>query len=332
MRIKRLAIVILCVVLLFVSGVVPRAFANWYDYISGGRYVEIKGKNCAVDYFCGVPALYNEGGTIYNNELVIRFYRKAYGLEISADTSGIAMKTEGYKFITPTTPKPGDVVYVSAAQRGTYDHWAIVKSYDGTNITLFEQNVKNGGHAIVDRQLKYPSNSYYLYTPVSTGNNPDPVLKNVDESTTRPTTTKVPTTTIQSITTTTATLTSTKTDLSKEETFVRILNPSRTIINYGDSIVLRAEIQTGPYENTKILWSANNNNFKIVEISEDGRLCVVTPISSGDTVFVVTLVDETGKSIVSDTQDMISEAGFFQRILAFFRRVLGLTLIFVESV
>ena len=61
MNIKKTALSMLCAVLLFVSGIVPNAFANWYDDISGGRYVDIKGKNCAVDYFCGVPALYNEG-------------------------------------------------------------------------------------------------------------------------------------------------------------------------------------------------------------------------------------------------------------------------------
>ena len=76
------------------------------------------------------------------------------------------MNTEGYKFVTPETPKAGDVVYVSASMRGgTSDHWAIVKSYNGSSLTLFEQNVKSGGQAIVDRQLKYPSKSYHLYTP-----------------------------------------------------------------------------------------------------------------------------------------------------------------------
>ena len=241
MNIKKTALSMLCAVLLFVSGIVPNAFANWYDDISGGRYVDIKGKNCAVDYFCGVPALYNEGSTIYCNELVIRFYKEAYGLDVSAGTSGIAMKTEGYKFVTPATPKPGDVVYVSAAQRGTYDHWAIVRSYDGTHITLFEQNVKSGGQAIVGRQLKCPSNSYYLYTPVSTGSNPDPVLKNAgastttakaEETTTKPTTTEAPTTTTTTTkpttTTTTTKPTTTTTTTTTKPTTTTTTKPTTT--------------------------------------------------------------------------------------------------------
>ena len=226
MNIKKTAVAMLCAVLLFVSGIVPNAFANWYDDISGGRYVEIKGKNCAVDYFCGVPALYNEGSTIYCNELVERFYRQAYGLDVDAGTSGISMKTEGYKFIKPSTPKPGDVVYVSAAQRGTYDHWAIVKSYNGTHLTLFEQNVKNGGQAVVGRQLKYPSNSYNIYTPVSKGEKPDPVLKGYNSSDTTTSEDKSSSTTVTTTTTTTKPTTTTTT--TKPTTTTTTTKPTTT--------------------------------------------------------------------------------------------------------
>ncbi len=212
MKIKKAALAVLCAVLLFVSGIVPDAFADWYDDISSGRYVEIKGNNYAVDTFYGVDALYNKSGsTYYCNDLVIRFYKEAYGLSVSAGTSGISMNTEGYKFVTPETPKAGDVVYVSASMRGgTSDHWAIVKSYNGSSLTLFEQNVKSGGQAIVDRQLKYPSKSYHLYTPVSTGDKPAPTLGgSKNEETTRPSTTES-TTLTTTVTTTKPTTTTTK--------------------------------------------------------------------------------------------------------------------------
>lgn len=203
----------LSAVLLFVSGIVPNVFADWYDDISSGRYVDIDGNNCVVDTFYGVDALYNEtGSTYYCNELVIRFYKEAYGLSISAGTSGISMKTEGYKFVTPETPKAGDVVYVSAAMRGTSDHWAIVKSYSGGYLTLFEQNVESGGQAIVDRKLKYPSDSYHLYTPVSTGEKPAPTLGgSKSEETTKESTTATTTTTTKATTTTTTKPTTTTT-------------------------------------------------------------------------------------------------------------------------
>ena len=339
MNFKKMAIVTLCVVLLFVSGIVPDAFANWYDDISGGRDVEIKGNNYAVDYFCGVPALYNKSSTIYCNELVERFYREAYGLDVDAGTSGIKMLTEGYKFVTPSTPKPGDVVYVSAAQRGTYDHWAIVKSYNGTHLTLFEQNVKNGGMARIERQLKYPSNSYNLYTPVSEGEKPDPVLKGMSAETTKAeeigstnVTTTAITTTKPTTTTPATTLTTTSLVLSTEGIPFEILKPSVTNVVYGDCLVLRAEYRDILQGETKVLWSVNNNNFEIIETSADGRICIVTPASSGDTVFVATLINEEGNAIASDTQEITSEAGFFQKLIAFFKRIFGLTEIFIQSI
>lgn len=221
MKFKKAALAMLCAVLLFVSGIVPNAFADWYDDISSGRYVEIKGNNYAVDTFYGVDALYNKSGsTYYCNELVIRFYKEAYGLSISAGTSGISMKTEGYKFVTPETPKAGDVVYVSASMRGgTSDHWAIVKSYNGSSLTLFEQNVKSGGQAIVDRQLKYPSKSYHLYTPVSTGDKPAPALGgSKNEETTKPSTTESTTATTTEAATTTTTKPVTTTTTTKPTT------------------------------------------------------------------------------------------------------------------
>lgn len=208
----------LSAVLLFVSGIVPDAFADWYDDISSGPYVEIKGNNCIVDTFYGVDALYNETGSAYYcNELVIRFYKEAYGLSISAGSSGISMKTEGYKFITPDTPKAGDVVYVSADMRGgTSDHWAIVKSCSGGYLTLFEQNVKSGGKAIINRKLKYPSDSYHLYTPVSTGEKPAPTLgSSKNEETTKESTTL---TTTQTTTQTTTTATQPTTTTTKPTT------------------------------------------------------------------------------------------------------------------
>ena len=211
MNIKKTAVSLLCIVLLFVSGTVPDAFADWYDDIYGGNYVEIRGENFVADTFYGVKALYNEKGpTLYCSDLVIRFYKEAYGLDISAGRSGISMKTEGYKFVTPKNAKPGDVVYVSAEMRGTSDHWAIVKYNKGSYLVLFEQNVVYNGCAGVERRLKYPSDSYKVYTPVSTGNKPDPVLKGSSGTTTATKTTTVPTTTKPTTTTTKPTTTTTK--------------------------------------------------------------------------------------------------------------------------
>ena len=127
----------------------------------------------------------------------MRFYREAFGLEVFAyANTGLVMLTEGYAFEPTSEPKKGDVVYCTAAMRGSSsDHWAIVKDYSDGKLTLFEQNVVWEGKAGVGRRLKYPSDSYYLYTPVGLGGNADPVPRGVSQTVTeKPTTTAAPTT------------------------------------------------------------------------------------------------------------------------------------------
>lgn len=284
MNIKKAATAALCAVLLFMSGIVPNAFANWYDDISGGTYVEIKGKNFVADTFYGVDALYNENGpTLYCNELVIRFYKEAYGLDVSAGTSGIKMNSEGYKFVTPKNPKPGDVVYVSAAMRGSSDHWAIVKYNKGDHLVLFEQNVVNGGEAGVERKLKYPSDSYKLYTPVSTGEKPDPVLKGSSPKpqttekttekttvTTTVTTTEKPTTTTKPTTVTTKpTTTTTKPTTTKPVTTARVTTTKPTTTKAVTTTAVTSTTTTLPETVTISESQSFAVTFLSVEITEN---------------------------------------------------------------
>ena len=184
--------------LLLAAAISVSSFANWYDDVGGGTYKEIKGKGFVADTFCGVDALYNENDGYYQcNELIMRFYREAFGLEVLAyANTGLVMLTEGYAFEPTSEPKKGDVVYCTAAMRGSSsDHWAIVKDYCDGKLTLFEQNVVWEGKAGVGRRLKYPSDSYYLYTPVGLGGNADPVPRGVSQTVTeKPTTTAAPTT------------------------------------------------------------------------------------------------------------------------------------------
>ena len=195
-RIKYISVV--AAALLLAAAISVSSFANWYDDVSGGTYKEIKGKGFVADTFCGVDALYNENDSYYQcNELIMRFYREAFGLEVLAyANTGLVMLTEGYAFEPTSEPKKGDVVYCTAAMRGSSsDHWAIVKNYSDGKLTLFEQNVVWEGKAGVGRRLKYPSDSYYLYTPVGLGGNADPVPRGVSQTVTeKPTTTAAPTT------------------------------------------------------------------------------------------------------------------------------------------
>ncbi len=293
MNIKKAALAMLCAVLLFVSGIVPNAFADWYDDISSGRYIEIQGKNFVADTFYGVNAYYNEDGSIYHcGEIVERFYKEAYGLEVSIGSSGIRMDTQGYKFVTPKTPKPGDVIYVSAEMRGTTDHWALVKYCEDGYLVLFEQNVVYKGRAGVERKLKYPSKSYHIYTPVSTGEKPDPVLggaKNEETTdqttvtttkatttakpttTTKPTTTVKPTTTIKATTTTKLT-TTTKPTTTKATTTKPV---STTLITTAAQAVTSSETTQ-----EAIVASVAGVTFMQVEVTENYLLSTVPATSA----------------------------------------------------
>ena len=171
MNLKRTAVALLCAVILFVSGAVPEAFADWYDDIESGSWVEIKGQNFVADTFMGVNAYYNESGnSVYHcGEVVERFYREALGLDVEIRSSEprLRINTPGYKLVTPDFPKAGDVVFVSEEMRGRGgDHWAIVKYYENGYLVLFEQNVIYNGCAGVNRRLKYPSDSYVIFGPV----------------------------------------------------------------------------------------------------------------------------------------------------------------------
>ena len=111
---------------------------------------------------------------------------------------------------------------------------------------------------------------------------------------------------------------------------VLIRKPSTTTINYGDSIILHIDIQSELPKNATIIWSAGNGNFDYT-VSSDGTTCTITPKSSGDTTFTVTVVDENGNEIGSATQSMTSKAGFFKKFVAFFKKLFGLTKVIPEA-
>ena len=105
--------------------------------------------------------------------------------------------------------------------------------------------------------------------------------------------------------------------------------PSQTEIKYGDSIVLHADVDKIP-EGAKIVWTADNSNFTYT-VSADGTTCTVSPAANGTTTFTVTVVDERGNVISSDTQTMTAKAGFFQKLIAFFKKLFGLTKVIPEA-
>lgn len=113
-------------------------------------------------------------------------------------------------------------------------------------------------------------------------------------------------------------------EIINTEPAIEITNPSTTQINYGDKIILHANTETDLPKGYYIVWTANNDNFTC-EVSGDGKTCTITPSSSGNTIITVTIYDENGEIIDTDTQEMTSKAGLWQKIVAFFKNIFGLT-------
>ncbi len=103
-----------------------------------------------------------------------------------------------------------------------------------------------------------------------------------------------------------------------------IPTPSTTTINYGDKIILHADIEGELPVGYSIKWISSNNNFSVA-VSDDGKTCTISPESSGETVFTAVIVDENENTVSSDEQTMTAKAGFFQKIIAFFKKLFGLT-------
>lgn len=174
-------VTILILVTLMLTAPLITAFGDWYKDVSGGKYVPIEGENFEADSFCGIPALYNENGlNKTSGELIVRFYKQAYSLDVSTQSDGVQMVSKSCDFVTPSTPRKGDIVFSpSHLRKGNGDHFAIVKSYSRGKIVLFEQDVEKDGKAAVGRQLKFPSDSYFVYSPKAKSGYKSPTLVNV---------------------------------------------------------------------------------------------------------------------------------------------------------
>ena len=108
-------------------------------------YITITSDGFVADTFCGVEARYNlTGPTYFCSELVERFYREVYVLNVITSDGTITVSgSKGLVFVRTDTPAPGDIAYASGPARGSaYNHYALVKSVDPARqtVTLFEQN------------------------------------------------------------------------------------------------------------------------------------------------------------------------------------------------
>ncbi|MDO4541459.1 MAG: S-layer homology domain-containing protein [Bacillota bacterium] len=129
-----------------------------YDRVAVTSYKQV------VDTYNNVPAYYEpvtSGSDFQCSEYITRYYKTVYGSNLKG-------------FQVTTSPKPGDYIYATAAQRGkSYGHYAVIKSVNGSQLTLIEQNWawRSDGtvYAAKNRVIPYGGNyagTYTVYTPV----------------------------------------------------------------------------------------------------------------------------------------------------------------------
>ncbi len=111
--------------------------------------------------------------------------------------------------------------------------------------------------------------------------------------------------------------------------YIEIREPSRTSIRYKDGIVLHADNLTTLPSGSYIKWTSNNSNFKTTS-SSDGKTCTIVSNSNGDTIFTATLYSSSGSVLETETIEMTSNAGFFQKIGGFFRGLFNATKTYAE--
>ena len=107
-------------------------------------------------------------------------------------------------------------------------------------------------------------------------------------------------------------------------TFV-IPEPSNTYLRNRDGIILHTAFGGNVPENTYVVWTSDNNNFK--EETEGNNLKVIAK-NNGYTTFTARLYNADGNVIAIDSVELYSKSGFFDKIGGFFRGLFGLTKIY----
>ncbi len=117
---------------------------------------------------------------------------------------------------------------------------------------------------------------------------------------------------------------------------MKIKDPSVTTINYGETIVLHADVPKLP-EGWSVQWTVEGSGFSMTN-EEDGMRCKITSIANGNAAVKATLVDENGEAVLdaegnemSDSQQLVSKAGFFQKLISFFKNLFGISRIILQS-
>ncbi|MBQ3603605.1 MAG: leucine-rich repeat domain-containing protein [Clostridia bacterium] len=113
---------------------------------------------------------------------------------------------------------------------------------------------------------------------------------------------------------------------------IQIKQPSVTTVNYGDTLVLHADLgETALPEGYAIEWLVEGTGVNI-KPSEDGLTCEVTSIQKGDVTVTARIVDGNGEAItdangneIAASQQLKSNVTFWQKIVSFFKNLFGIS-------
>ena len=116
------------------------------------------------------------------------------------------------------------------------------------------------------------------------------------------------------------------------KTKISINTPSVTTVSYGFTLNLHANVTDLP-EGARIVWSMDGSGFELIP-SADGMTCGVKSVSKGSATITAKVVDKNGNAVkdangneITASQQLTSKAGFFQKLVAFFKKLFGSNMI-----
>lgn len=112
-------------------------------------------------------------------------------------------------------------------------------------------------------------------------------------------------------------------------------NPGSSTLNYGDTLKLTATIlldgePADDIESAVYKWTADSGAVKLTSF---GKYCEIEAVKAGTATVTVVLVAEDGTELTafSDSQEITVKAGFFERIISFFKNLFGINRTIVQS-
>ena len=120
------------------------------------------------------------------------------------------------------------------------------------------------------------------------------------------------------------------------KTKLSINTPSVTTVSYGFTLNLHANVTDLP-EGARIVWSMDGSGFELIP-SADGMTCGVKSVSKGSATITAKVVDKNGNPVkdangneITASQSLTSKAGFFQKLVAFFKKLFGSNMVIPSS-